>query len=930
MNRDGRRSEERTRSGERRRSEERTRSGERRPAGERRSGSGREPDGSGAPGDGEGRPGHSPPIRAVAILGRLIPWLEREAVLADLAELYRIKVERHGPVAARRWYWRQVAAFAFRRPFRGADGSGWGAVFGDLKYAARTLLRSPTFTITAIVTLALGIGANTAVFSVVNSVLLREIPYPDADRLLWVYTDAPPNRWPFSVADLQFLEERNRTFESVAGWSPRRMTFAASGVAERILANRVTASFFGTLGVAPALGRDFTPADAAPGAEPTVIVSQGFWSTRLGGDPDVLGRTVRLDGTNFTVVGVMPAEVGPLEGPQSELWPLMQPTPPERKGPFFLRIVGRMRTGVTHSATSEELRLLNDEMFPLWADTYSDQTASWSAITAMESVVGDVRTPLVALLVGAAIVLLIAATNVANLVLARATTRSQEMSVRAALGASRFRLTSIRLAETAFVAVAGGALGVGLAVLGISYLTGLGPQALPRLEEVGVDGVALAFATLVTLGSAVVVGMLPGVGGSGSVLASEIRSGSRSVVGGGFRRLRSSLVALQFAFAIPLLIGAGLLVNSFAQLRAVDPGFDASRVMAFHLALPPDRYPDSATREELWARLTEGLEAIPGVDRAGLNASRIPDFVSEVNNFSLETYRTPAGEQDPASPWMSATAGYFRALGVPLIAGRHVDERSNAPPELVVDQRWVTQHLPPDVDAIGQRLVDGPCTAQVEPVFPCRWWTIVGVVGHVKYRGLDQDDGAIYSSLSWGYEELVRVHRHVGGPGGLGAPSPARGDRPRPGAAGCGARYRRRSAHRFGCPAAVSDDAARRVRDRGADPGSRRHLRGDVLLREPTDARHRGPDRAWWPADLGRADGRRTGPAPGGRRDCRRHRRLVRRHPLHRKHAVRREPAGSAHLRGHHRGIGAVTVAACFLPARRAARVDPVVALRED
>ena len=273
MNRDGRRSEERTRSGERR------------PAGERRSGSGREPDGSGAPGDGEGRPGHSPPIRAVAILGRLIPWLEREAVLADLAELYRIKVERHGPVAARRWYWRQVAAFAFRRPFRGADGSGWGAVFGDLKYAARTLLRSPTFTITAIVTLALGIGANTAVFSVVNSVLLREIPYPDADRLLWVYTDAPPNRWPFSVADLQFLEERNRTFESVAGWSPRRMTFAASGVAERILANRVTASFFGTLGVAPALGRDFTPADAAPGAEPDGDRQPGFLEHSARGRP---------------------------------------------------------------------------------------------------------------------------------------------------------------------------------------------------------------------------------------------------------------------------------------------------------------------------------------------------------------------------------------------------------------------------------------------------------------------------------------------------------------------------------------------------------------------------------------------------------------------------------------------------------------------
>ena len=757
------------------------------------------------------------------------------------------------------------------------------------------------------------------------------IPYPDADRLLWVYTDAPPNRWPFSVADLQFLEERNRTFESVAGWSPRRMTFAASGVAERILANRVTASFFGTLGVAPALGRDFTPADAAPGAEPTVIVSQGFWSTRLGGDPDVLGRTVRLDGTNFTVVGVMPAEVGPLEGPQSELWPLMQPTPPERKGPFFLRIVGRMRTGVTHSATSEELRLLNDEMFPLWADTYSDQTASWSAITAMESVVGDVRTPLVALLVGAAIVLLIAATNVANLVLARATTRSQEMSVRAALGASRFRLTSIRLAETAFVAVAGGALGVGLAVLGISYLTGLGPQALPRLEEVGVDGVALAFATLVTLGSAVVVGMLPGVGGSGSVLASEIRSGSRSVVGGGFRRLRSSLVALQFAFAIPLLIGAGLLVNSFAQLRAVDPGFDASRVMAFHLALPPDRYPDSATREELWARLTEGLEAIPGVDRAGLNASRIPDFVSEVNNFSLETYRTPAGEQDPASPWMSATAGYFRALGVPLIAGRHVDERSNAPPELVVDQRWVTQHLPPDVDAIGQRLVDGPCTAQVEPVFPCRWWTIVGVVGHVKYRGLDQDDGAIYSSLSWGYDQSL--YAYIGtsvDPAGL-APQVrhvvtdldpelpvaelATGEdlltasvaRPR---------YLMTLLGVFATVALIVAAVgiygvmSYFVSQRTRDIGVRIALGGP-----PTSVVRMVVARGLRLAVVGTVVGIAASFA-------------VTRFIANMLFGVNpRDPLTFVAIIG---ALGAVTVAACFLPARRAARVDPVVALRED
>ncbi|NIU75032.1 MAG: FtsX-like permease family protein, partial [Gammaproteobacteria bacterium] len=345
----------------------------------------------------------------------------------------------------------------------------------------------------------------------------------------------------------------------------RQMTYNGDGIAERVLAAHVTPSYLTTLGVAPALGRVFTADEGEPGTPPAVIVSQGFWETRLGSDPGVLDRTVRLDGQSYQVVGVMPPSVGPLEGATADLWPVLQLEPPPRKGPFYLRVVGRLKPGVSREAAVAELRQINADMFPVWADSYADQRATWGAIPAREWVVGDVRPALLVLFGGAVFVLLIAATNVANLVVSRATVRSRELALRSALGASRLRLAVFQITETLLVAAVGGALGVLLAHVGVGVLTKMAPTALPRVDEIGIDPAVLSFATVMALGSGLLLGLVPSVGVKGRNATRSLHSGTRGVGTGGFSRVRNLLVAAQFAVALPLLMGAGLLVSSFAN-----------------------------------------------------------------------------------------------------------------------------------------------------------------------------------------------------------------------------------------------------------------------------------------------------------------------------------------------------------------------------
>jgi predicted permease len=632
-----------------------------------------------------------------------------------------------------------------------------GTFTQQLRQSLRALRRAPAFTVTAILTLALGIGATVAVFSVVNGVLLQALPYPAPERLVMIFTDSPPNRWNFSVADYVTLGEQQTVFEDFGARMYRRMTYNGDGTAERVLTAHVTPSYLTTLGVAPVLGRVFTEDEGEPGTPRAVMVSHGFWETRLGSDPGVLERTIRLDGQAHRVVGVMPPEVGPLEGATADLWPALQLEPPPRKGPFFLRVVGRLKRGVSREAAVAELRQINENMFPIWADSYADQRASWGAIPAREWVVGDVRPALLVLFGGAVFVLLIAATNVANLVVSRATVRTRELALRSALGASRLRLTVFQVTETLLVAAVGGALGVILAEVGVRALTGLAPTALPRVGEIGIDPSVLTFAALTALGAGLLLGLVPGLGFKGRVATRSLHSGTRGVSAGGSSRVRNLLVAAQFAVALPLLMGAGLLVSSFAKLLDVDPGFDPDRILSFQLSLPAARYPEAEDANAFWQRLDSELTALPGVEAVGLNSSRPPSNLNEHNNFALAIRRTPPGESDPGAAWLAVDRGFFDALEIPLVAGRLHDPDNPEPGALVVDQQWVQKHVPPGVDPLGLRLVSGSCTAQAEPEPPCMWETVVGVVGSVKYAGLDRedDDGAVYfAQPTSGYRNL--------------------------------------------------------------------------------------------------------------------------------------------------------------------------------
>jgi putative ABC transport system permease protein len=698
-----------------------------------------------------------PPRLAEAFLTRLLPAADREVLRAELTELYQVRVESRGRRRADRWYWRQLWAFgaaALRRPW---EVEAMGTFTQQLRQSFRALRRAPAFTVTAILTLALGIGATVAVFSVVNGVLLQALPYPGADRLVMVFTDSPPNRWNFSVADYLTLEEQQTVFEDFGARMYRQMTYNGNGVAERVLTAHVTPSYLTTLGVAPSLGRVFTPGEGEPRAPLAVIVSHGFWETRMGGDPAAVERSIRLDGRAHRVVGVMPPGVGPLEGATADLWPVLQLEPPTRKGPFFLRVVGRLEPGVSREAAVAELRQINAEMFPVWADSYADQRARWGAISAMDWVVGDVRPALLVLFGGAIFVLLIAATNVANLVVSRATVRSRELAVRSALGASGLRLAVFQITETLLVAVVGGALGLVLAQVGVDVLTGLAPTTLPRMGEIGIDPSVLGFATLTALGSGLLLGLVPSFGLGRRDTTRSLHSGTRGASTGGASRIRNLLVAAQFAVALPLLMGAGLLVGSFANLLDVDPGFDPGRIVSFQLSLPAARYPEATDADAFWSRLEGELAALPGVDAVGLNSSRPPSNLNEHNNFALAIRRTPPGESDPGAAWLAVDRGFFEALQVPLITGRLHDRDNPVPGALVVDQRWVQKHVPPGMDPLGLRLVSGSCTAQAEPEPPCMWQTVVGVVGSVKYTGLDRedDDGAVYfAQPTSGYRNL--------------------------------------------------------------------------------------------------------------------------------------------------------------------------------
>jgi predicted permease len=611
-----------------------------------------------------------PPLAARWLGRALLGRDDFRAVESDLAELYERRRARDGERAAGAWLRRQWRQYPIRliglrrRPGRSPRPAGLGDrdrrlerrggtmrdLGSDLRQSLRGLGRRPGLAATIVLTVGLGIGATTTVFGVVHAVLVAPLPYEDPDRLVRLYTDAPPNRFRFSVADWLALAEQQTSFTEVAGYTGATFTFTRGREAERVQGKLVTGGYFSVLGIGARRGRVLAAADDHPGAPPTAVVSAGFAERWLGGADAALGESIRLDGADHTVVGVLAAEVGPLEQGRDLFLPARWQTPP-RKGPFFVTAIGRLRREVDRAAAGAELAAINRRIFPVWQASYQDEKATWAAMGLAQHVVGDVGRTLALVLGAVGFVLLVASANAANLLVARAAQRRRELAVRGALGASRGRLVRHLLVESALLAAGAALAGLGLAAALLRLFAAAGAAYVPRAAEVGLSAAALAFLAAVALGAGLLFGLVPALAGARARVEGALGAGGRSATdAAGARRLRQALVGAQFAVATPLLVAAALLLASLANLRRVDPGFAPENLLTAAVLLPAESYSDPVAVRAFWERAQRAIEALPGVEGVAFADGRPPREVFNVNNFDLEDEPTPPGESEPTAP----------------------------------------------------------------------------------------------------------------------------------------------------------------------------------------------------------------------------------------------------------------------------------------
>jgi len=622
----------------------------------------------------------------------------------------------------------------------------WDRIRQDVRYAIRQLLRSPGFTVVTVLTLALGIGATTAIFSVVDGILIRPLPFPRPEQLTVVWADrsragGPVDEW-MNFPNYVDLKERTRTLQAVGAWDGGPLTLTGRGEPEQIVAGTVTwGTLSRVLGVSPVLGRGFTADDDRPGAPGTVLLSDGFWRRALGADPDVLGTALTLNDEPYTIIGVLPPEFDPPFMTGADVWTPMRQDIAQHacgRGGACLHVIARRADGATLAAARDDASRIAREL-----EAEHPQANANTGLTLrpfQDDMVADARTALLVLLGAVGFVLLIACVNVANLLLARATSRSSELAVRSALGAGRRRLVAQLLTESALLAVLGGTLGLGVAYLGTHLLVSMAPAATPRIEGVGVDDRVLLFAFAVTAFAGALFGLVPSRRSARGDLVGGLREGGRGGSGGvGGMRMRGALVSGQVALALVLLVGAGLLVRSLQQLRARDLGFRPEGVVTLQLGLPSSRYPDADARRDFLATAEERLAALPGVTAVG-STSWLPltGFGSDVS-FNIEGRPLPPQGQNQAVWYRRITPGYPEAMGMRLLSGRWptgADDES-APPVVVINDGMARRFFP-DESPLGHRINLG------DPASP-RWREIVGVAAEARYFSIrDESRDALY------------------------------------------------------------------------------------------------------------------------------------------------------------------------------------------
>ncbi|HYL76900.1 MAG TPA: ABC transporter permease [Bryobacteraceae bacterium] len=620
---------------------------------------------------------------------------------------------------------------------------GWNSLerlMQDLRYALRMMRRSPGFAAIVVATLAIGIGANTAIFSIVDGVLLRPLPYPDADRLVAVYSHFSAQSLPrgtFSVADFFDLHAQVKSFDRFAAYSYRRWVLTGVDRPEILTGAGVTSSLLGILGAQPLVGRTFLDGEDKPNGTPLAVISESLWRRRFQSDRGVVGRSILLNGTSVTVVGVMPSS---FNFPQAgmDLWQLMAFTPPTQRFPFFLRGIGRLKPGVSWEQAQAELNALAPGIERTDPATY--QHLSFPVVPLQEATVGNVRLALLVILGAVGLVLLIAAVNVANLLLARAASREREIAIRMSIGAGRVRLVHQLLTESVLLALAGGGAGVLLAWWGVRWLRTLTVTNLPRLNEVHIDWRVLAFTLVISVVSGIMFGLAPAIETFRFRVNDSLKQQERSGTASRSRqRTRSLLVVAEVAFSFLLLIGAGLLLRSFLKLQGADPGFRTENLLIALVSPSNSKYSDDAKNNALYQDLLQGLHGLPGVESAALSQSLPPNRVGWMEGFRIEGRSLPQGSANPAVALPVVTPEYFRTMGIPLLRGRYFDDHDlpSSPPVVIISENMARRYFA-NQDPIGKRLMMG-WSLPNQP-----WREIVGVVGDVAYHGLAAEPESVY------------------------------------------------------------------------------------------------------------------------------------------------------------------------------------------
>ena len=687
------------------------------------------------------------------LLRRVLPRDLVESIAGDLLEEYRARGRRREARATAWVWWQALRLAAVFRWERIAHARGvppiaeevrtvtgfWDGLRRDVVFSARMLRRQPGFTLVALVALALGIGANTAVFSIVDAVLWRPLPYPDADRVMQVAEQRPrESRWFGAVAPADFFDWRrdNRSFASMAAYmlsSPSgAYNLTGAGEPERVQPLRASPSFLAVIGIQPALGRDFRPEEEIYGRHRVVLLTDGFWRRRFGGDRGVVGRTIAFDGHPFEIVGVLPPAFWWPTHPDVVVPLALDDEDRALRAAHFLNVVGRLRNGVSPPQAGEDLRLIGARLAQLYPAENANHAPNTRPLR--EALVGDVRQAMLVLLGAVAFVMLIACANVSTLLLARAASRQKELSVRRAVGASRGRIVQQMLTESVVVAFAGGAAGVLVAAWALAAFRSIAPAqfaGLPGVEQAGIDGRLLLAAVTFSAITGAIFGIAPALIASDSRLGAALAEATRSSGGGGrAQRMRATLVVIELALSLVLLVGAALLIVSFRNVVNVSPGFQPSQLLIAPVSLPSARYGEHARVVAFFDALYDRLHGVAGVERAAATTSLPFDGVDSRLSLRIENRDGEFPFPVRAHPRLVST-DYFRTMGIPLVRGRFFSDRdAESSPNVVVINESAARRYWSGQDPIGHRISLGATDD---------WREIVGVVGDTRHEGLDAD-----------------------------------------------------------------------------------------------------------------------------------------------------------------------------------------------